>query len=347
MVRIKKKNSILSEDARILLTDQNWINIQYNILYRSLLSIAQELNTTTYIVGKYIKLFGFSIRSPSEQCKTTYTKKQMSDNHADFSGEKNPIYGKPRSEETRRKISDANSDPSEETRKKMSQSREKFVGENHPNFGKHWTLSKEAREHMSIAHKGKCTGPDNPMFGRVGELNPFFGKHHTAESKEKISIANTNPSEEKRRKMSIAPKPSGKDHYLYGKSPSPYSGFGKGCYFTKSDGITVWLRSSYELAFATALKNKNIKWEYEKRFELIDDVWHPDFYLSEYDLYIEVKGWLTENAKRKMIKFKNEYPNIKLRILEKKDIDLFLDTDISITDVGVLLRDYLKRLNLI
>lgn len=354
LVRLKKRDSILTEEAKLLLADYDWVNEQYNMIFRSLSSIAQELNTTTYIVGKYIKLFGFSIRPSSEQCKTSYTRKQMSDNHADVSGEKNPIYGKPRSEETKRKISEANSNPSAETRRKMSLSRKKFVGENHPNFGKHWTLGAEAREHMSISRKGKCTGPDNPMYGKTGEQNPFFGKHHTEETKQILSDKLSNPSEETINKHKEAIKIMhsngimiGKNHPLYGRPAGPKAGFGKGGYFTKSDGTIIWLRSTYETLFATALEQKGIVWEYEKCINLQDDIWHPDFYLPEYDLFIEVKGWLTDIAKRKMTKFNNEYPNIRLLVLGKKDIELFLDTNISIEEVGMILDDYLKIHNLI
>ena len=342
LVRLKKKDSILTEEAKLLLTDYDWINEQYNMIFRSISSIAKELNTTNYIVGKYIKLFGFSIRPSSEQCKTSYTRKKMSENHADVSGENNPIYGKLRSEETKRKISEANSNPSEETRRKISLSRKKFVGENHPNFGKHWTLDAEAREHMSISRKGKYTGSNNPMYGRTGEKNPFFGKHHTEETKQILSKKLSNPSEETRRKMALWPRISGKDHYMYGKPARPGTGFGKGSYHTKLDGSTVWLRSSYETVFADYLDKIKCVWEYEKLFELDNDIWHPDFYLPEYDLYIEIKGWLTDDAKRKMIKFYNKYPFIKLRVLQKKDIDLLIKNKITLEYAGLILKEYLE-----
>jgi len=62
------------------------------------------------------------------------------------------------------------------------------------------SLSKETKLKMSIIRKGKkqssetclkksknMTGNKNPMFGKFGELNPFFGKKHTKESLNKMS----------------------------------------------------------------------------------------------------------------------------------------------------------------
>ena len=55
-------------------------------------------------------------------------RRRISENHADFKGEKHPIYGKHLSEETRRKISNANKGRkmSEETRRKMSESKKEY-----------------------------------------------------------------------------------------------------------------------------------------------------------------------------------------------------------------------------
>lgn len=74
------------------------------------------------------------------------------------SGEKNHMYGKHHSEETKQLISDNHAD---------------FKGENHPNYGKHH--SDETKQKMSDA--------------ALGEKSSMYGKHHTEETKEKMSEA--------------------------------------------------------------------------------------------------------------------------------------------------------------
>jgi hypothetical protein len=77
------------------------------------------------------------------------------------------------SEETKRKLSEVNKNPSEETRRKLSEA----------NKGK--TLSEEHKRKLSEVNKGKT---------------------HSEETKRKLSEVNKNPSEETRRKLSEANK---------------------------------------------------------------------------------------------------------------------------------------------
>ena len=57
------------------------------------------------------------------------------------------------------------------------------TGKKNPFFGKHH--SHETRMKMSESLKGE----NNPMYGRTGKKNPFFGKRHTEESRKKMSEA--------------------------------------------------------------------------------------------------------------------------------------------------------------
>lgn len=61
----------------------------------------------------------------------------------------------------------------------------------------------------------------------------------------------------------------------------------------------IKFQGSWEVAFAKYLDNKNIKWErphktYKYVFENENHRYLPDFYLPEYNLYIEIKGYPTK-----------------------------------------------------
>lgn len=76
-----------------------------------------------------------------------------------ISGSNSPMYGKPKSEETKQKLREANLGKimSDDTRAKMSAAQR---GSNHPMYGKH--PSAESLRKMSKAQSGK----NNPMYGK-------------------------------------------------------------------------------------------------------------------------------------------------------------------------------------
>lgn len=81
-------------------------------------------------------------------------------------------------------------------------------------------------------------------------------------------------------------------------------------------------RSSYEANFAKWLDLSGIKWEYEqKRFLVVlnskETKYIPDFYLSEFDCYIEVKGYWYHRSKQKMEQFRKQYPDINIEIFDQ------------------------------
>lgn len=184
----------------------------------------------------YIKLFntlypnGYNLTEggnggvPSEETrrKLSELKKGL------LSGEKNPMFGKHHSEETKQKIGGVHKGKhiSEEQKKKlsialkgriMSDEHKKKIGEAHK--GKHH--SEETRKKISDSKKGLQSGEKHPMFGKhhseetrrkmsenhydcSGEKNSMFGKHLSEESKKKLSDAKKGKpmSEEQKKKLS-------------------------------------------------------------------------------------------------------------------------------------------------
>ena len=95
-------------------------------------------------------------------------------------GKNNPNYGKHCSKETKKKISEANSNPSEEKRRKIAEANSKRI------------ISEKTHQKLSLARQGKN--------------NPFYGKHHTKKTKDKLSEIHKNPSEDIRKKIREARK---------------------------------------------------------------------------------------------------------------------------------------------
>lgn len=65
------------------------------------------------------------------------TRKKMSENHADFSGENHPFYGQKHTPETRKKMSESHTGRifTEEHKKKLAKNHADFSGKNHPQWG--------------------------------------------------------------------------------------------------------------------------------------------------------------------------------------------------------------------
>jgi len=115
-------------------------------------------------------------------------------------------------------------------------------------------------------------------------------------------------------------------------------GLCKGCAYKvvkifKNKYKNTWMRSSWESKFAKWCDGSNIEWEYEpKAFDLILNqrkrIYIPDFYLPEFDCWIEVKGWWRPKAKKKFNKFKKTYPEINIKVFDKK----------VLTEMGIICR---------
>ena len=131
------------------------------------------------------------------------------------------------------------------------------------------------------------------------ENNPYKGKKHSPEIIEKIKISIKNKIRR------------GNESNFYGKKYWP-----KKNNFIYND---TKFRSNWEIAVVKYFDEKQIKWLYEPNLFKIGEhnTYTPDFYLPETNEYIEVKGYFTEENKQKMIKFINQYPNIKVEIWDE------------------------------
>jgi hypothetical protein len=113
------------------------------------------------------------------------------------------------------------------------------------------TCAEECQRKLQ-ASKLKCSGK------LLGTNNPFYGKHHTEETKVVMS--------QKKQIYDIK----------YNTTKQLYK--------------DKWFRSKSEVKFASWCDNNNIEYSYEpQRFALANCSYTPDFYLPDYDYYIEVK----------------------------------------------------------
>jgi hypothetical protein len=91
-------------------------------------------------------------------------------------------------------------------------------------------------------------------------------------------------------------------------------------YYYESKRGRIYMRSSWEVAFAYWLDHHGIRWEYEPRsFYLGKGKWGsksytPDFYLIDQDEYVELKGYCSPEFKLKLKRFHEMYPEIKLYV---------------------------------
>lgn len=77
-------------------------------------------------------------------------------------------------------------------------------------------------------------------------------------------------------------------------------------------------KSRFEFDFATYLESKNINFEYEpKKFKYIpkERTYTPDFYLVDYDMFIETKGHFVASDRSKHKLIAEQYPDLDLRFV--------------------------------
>lgn len=158
-------------------------------------------------------------------------------------------------------------------------------------------VSEETKRKMSIAAIGKIFSEQTRQrlsIAKIGKNNYMYGKQHTENSKLKIS-----QSTRKRWKDGT---------YNHNPIGSSKKGLRK--------DIGHFVRSTWEANFARILNYCGISYEYElKRFDLGYATYLPDFYLFEKDMYIEIKGYDTKEAKQKRIMTRKIH-KVKIKVIK-------------------------------
>ena len=82
----------------------------------------------------------------------------------------------------------------------------------------------------------------------------------------------------------------------------------------KIDELDMYVRSSWEKEFVLELENRDINYEYEKRFQLENRVYSPDFMID--DIVIEIKGVSRPDDLDRSQEFMDEHPEYEYIVLQ-------------------------------
>jgi len=156
-----------------------------------------------------------------------------------------------------------------------------------------------------------------------GDKNHFKGKHHTDAAKQKNREAHLNKESGNKGKKhphlcgdkNPAKRLDIKEKIRQSKLGIPRSNSCKlklslhrPHYDSPLQG-DVCFKSLYELAYAKYLDSKKILWYYEiETFDLGDNTYTPDFFLPQFEKFVEIKGYMGEESQEKINKFLEQYP---------------------------------------
>lgn len=201
--------------------------------------------------------------------------------------------------------------------------------------------NKLCKNHLSLsAHQRLCKNNPNKQLSWLekqilaGVRLPHLDSLKFKEKQRQIRLSQPPLSEETKRKISIKSKaiqntPEYKEKHssimkeVVLKYPESYSDnnvVGRSKHFTV-DGIRY--NSTWEYEVAKFLTDSNILWErkgIKPENYYWNNSWHlyfPDFYLPEYDCYIEVKGYETERDREKWLGSSK-----KVIVLKEKELKL-------------------------
>lgn len=171
--------------------------------------------------------------------------------------------------------------------------------------------SREGVTRKKCSFDCKCNRHSEELKNKISNLHK--GKINSEETRIKMSMAKTGkkigPQTEEHKQNAVAGQRRNSNYsfnsetWANGKRDlikwSKFSGFHNG----------TWMRCiNSEGVFARQLDSVGIQWIYEpRRFRLSwGATYFPDFYLPEFDIWIEVKGYMRALAQRKIESFREE-----------------------------------------
>lgn len=177
--------------------------------------------------------------------------------------------------------------------------------------------------------------------GKGSELAKVYGKlkqgwRHSSISKKKISdaVKARSPEIRMRAAAKLRGRPLSKETKQKISLKASARGGGGRCKWYNVAGQKV--QGTWERNIALVFEKLNIHWEKLKTnkhtLEYIVDNrirnYTPDFYLKDYALFLEVKGFWWGDDKRKMEIIFKTYPNINLRIIEEKEYNRIMQGEL-------------------
>lgn len=192
------------------------------------------------------------------------------------------------------------------------------------------TLSDKAKEFILTEKYQKEIYPNQvallTYYAQNEHPKGMLNKHHTDDVRQKMSKSHIelarNMTTEEKHDIAMKAVQTRLHNGGYNTTSNAYSR----CKGDIRSDLDCYFRSAWEANVARILNCKNIKWEYEiKRFffeEIVDGVasYQPDFYLPEYDKWIEVKGWMDQKSKVRLKLFQEQFPDEynKLILIDEK-----------------------------
>lgn len=329
------------------LLDKEWLRDQYEVQQKSMRTIALELNVTVAVVSKYVKRYGFVVRSAGESKSLTSYKN-------------GPIsYNKDASLITKESLIDLYHNKGLSTRllaaelkvnrrtvmkalkfynipiRNLKDARQNRTKQGRTKKALNPILIQNKEEILDSYQRGESIRSIRHRLGlsrdTVYKLLTQEGFQLRTSSEARIGYKH---STETLAKMSK----TASDQIMNGTRLSHSNGRKVNC-LTPNNGF-VTMRSTWEKKYAEYLKSNNIDFYYEpKCFPLSNGKSYiADFYLPATDEYVEIKGYLSEFQKDKYELLKQEYPNLKWNIFYKENlIDLGIDLKKELPTVYLLI----------